>query len=34
LTVETHRRNICEKLGLRGSNALVKFALAHKQDLR
>jgi DNA-binding NarL/FixJ family response regulator len=22
LTVETHRRNICEKLGLRGSNAL------------
>jgi len=34
LTIETHRRNICEKLGVRGSNALVKFALAHKQDLR
>jgi DNA-binding NarL/FixJ family response regulator len=34
LTVETHRRNICEKLGVRGSNALVKFALAHKQELR
>jgi len=34
LTVETHRRNICEKLGVRGSNGLVKFALAHKQELR
>jgi DNA-binding CsgD family transcriptional regulator len=30
LTVETHRRNMCEKLGLRGSNALVKFALSRK----
>jgi DNA-binding NarL/FixJ family response regulator len=34
LTVETHRRNICEKLGLRGSNALVKFALARKGALQ
>jgi DNA-binding NarL/FixJ family response regulator len=33
LTVETHRRNMCEKLGLRGSNALVKFALARKAGL-
>jgi DNA-binding NarL/FixJ family response regulator len=33
LTVETHRRNICEKLGLRGSNALVRFALANKEML-
>jgi DNA-binding NarL/FixJ family response regulator len=31
LTVETHRRNICEKLGLRGSNALVRFSLANKE---
>jgi DNA-binding CsgD family transcriptional regulator len=30
LTVETHRRNMCEKLGLRGSNALVKFALSRR----
>lgn len=30
LTVETHRRNICEKLGLRGSHALIKYALANK----
>lgn len=33
LTIETHRRNICEKLRLRGSNALVKFALAHRAEL-
>jgi DNA-binding NarL/FixJ family response regulator len=32
LTAETHRRNICEKLGLRGSNALIKFALGHKGE--
>jgi DNA-binding NarL/FixJ family response regulator len=32
LTVETHRRNMCEKLGLRGSNALVKFALARRAN--
>lgn len=33
LTVETHRRNICEKLGIGGSNALVKFALAHQHEI-
>lgn len=33
LTAETHRRNICEKLGLRGSNALVKFALSRRTEL-
>jgi DNA-binding NarL/FixJ family response regulator len=32
-TVETHRANICEKLGLRGHNALFKFALEHKSEL-
>ncbi len=29
-TVETHRNNICQKLDLHGSNALMKFALEHK----
>jgi DNA-binding NarL/FixJ family response regulator len=29
-TVETHRTNICRKLELRGSLALIKFALSHK----
>lgn len=32
-TVETHRSNICKKLGLHGSLALIRFALAHKADL-
>jgi DNA-binding NarL/FixJ family response regulator len=32
-TVENHRSNICQKLGLHGSNALIKFALEHKFDL-
>lgn len=32
-TVETHRKNICEKLNLHGSHALVKFALEHKAEL-
>lgn len=32
-TVENHRRNICLKLGLSGSHALVKFALRHKSEL-
>jgi len=32
-TVETHRRNICDKLDLHGSHALVKFALAHLSEL-
>ncbi len=32
-TVETHRSNICRKLDLHGSLALVKFAAAHKSEL-
>jgi DNA-binding NarL/FixJ family response regulator len=30
-TVQTHRKNICAKLGLEGSHALMRFALQHKQ---
>ena len=32
-TVETHRTNICRKLELHGTLALVKFALEHKAQL-
>jgi DNA-binding NarL/FixJ family response regulator len=32
-TVDRHRANICEKLDLHGSNALIRFAVAHKSDL-
>jgi DNA-binding NarL/FixJ family response regulator len=32
-TVEHHRAHICEKLNLHGSNALIKFAVAHKSEL-
>jgi len=32
-TVETHRNNICKKLGVHGSHALMKFALEHKELL-
>ena len=32
-TVESHRENICAKLNLRGSNALLKFAILHKNEL-
>jgi DNA-binding NarL/FixJ family response regulator len=32
-TVENHRTNICQKVGLHGHNALLKFALQHKLDL-
>jgi DNA-binding NarL/FixJ family response regulator len=32
-TVQTHRTNICTKLELHGSHALMKFALAHKEQL-
>ena len=32
-TVENHRTNICQKLGLQGHNALFKFALQHKVKL-
>lgn len=30
-TVQTHRRNICEKLELRGSNSLLQFAIRNRQ---
>ena len=32
-TVETHRTNICQKLEIHGSHALMKFALEHKTRL-
>lgn len=32
-TVETHRSNICTKLDLKGSNALLQFALEHRELL-
>ncbi len=32
-TVEKHRANICRKLDLKGSYALLKFALTHKSEL-
>lgn len=32
-TVEAHRNNICQKLGLRGSHALTKFAIKHRAEL-
>ena len=32
-TVETHRGNICHKLGLGGANSLLRFALEHKSEL-
>ncbi len=32
-TVETHRTNICQKLEIHGSHALMKFALEHKSIL-
>ena len=32
-TVDNHRANICQKLDLHGSNALVKFALEHKSEI-
>jgi DNA-binding NarL/FixJ family response regulator len=32
-TVENHRTNICQKLGLSGSHALLRFALKHKSEL-
>ena len=32
-TVEHHRANICQKLEVHGSNALLKFAVAHKSEL-
>jgi len=32
-TVENHRYNICQKLNVSGSNALVKFALKHQTEI-
>ena len=32
-TVENHRTNICQKLGLSGHHALLKFALQHRDEL-
>ncbi|MFN7929943.1 MAG: response regulator transcription factor [Blastocatellia bacterium] len=32
-TVENHRSNICQKLDLKGSHSLLKFALDHKAEL-
>ena len=32
-TVERHRENICTKLNIHGSNALLKFAILHKSEL-
>ncbi len=32
-TVENHRANICTKLDLRGTHALVKFAVKHRSEL-
>lgn len=32
-TVENHRANICQKLNLSGSHALLKFAFEHKSQL-
>jgi DNA-binding NarL/FixJ family response regulator len=33
-TVENHRSNICQKLGVTGNNALVRFAMEHSAELR
>jgi DNA-binding NarL/FixJ family response regulator len=32
-TVENHRVNACRKLGIEGTNALLRFALQHKESL-
>lgn len=32
-TVDTHRNNICQKLGIHGSHALIKFARGHEDLL-
>jgi DNA-binding NarL/FixJ family response regulator len=32
-TVENHRHSICHKLGIGGSNALVRFAVEHRDEL-
>lgn len=32
-TVERHRQNVCNKLQIHGSNGLLRYAVAHKQQL-
>jgi len=32
-TIEAHRANICSKLGLKGNNSLLQFALEHRDSL-
>ena len=32
-TVDTHRATICHKLGLKGANSLLRFALEHRSEL-
>jgi DNA-binding NarL/FixJ family response regulator len=32
-TIENHRYNICQKLDVSGSNALIKFALKHQNEI-
>ena len=32
-TIENHRNNICAKVGVHGSHALMKFALQHQAEL-
>jgi DNA-binding NarL/FixJ family response regulator len=33
-TVENHRTNICRKLKIEGANALLRFAVQHKEALK
>jgi DNA-binding NarL/FixJ family response regulator len=33
-TVENHRSNICQKLGVTGNNALVRFAMEHAAEVQ
>ena len=33
-TIETHRYNICSKLGVKGSHALLKFAIRNRNRIR
>ena len=33
-TVENHRTNICQKLDIHGNNALLRFVLEHRSELR
>lgn len=32
-TIQNHRNNICNKLGLKGAHALLKFAVDHKDNI-